>query len=40
LVVADLIAATFVVGLHHLARHCIDELLAQAVASFSIDLPE
>jgi hypothetical protein len=40
LVLPDLVAATFVVGLYHIARHGIDELLAYAVASFSIDLPE
>jgi hypothetical protein len=40
LVLADLIAATFVVRLYHFACHGIDELLAHAVASFSIDLPE
>ena len=40
LVLADLVAPTFTAGFHHFARDGIDELLAQPVASFSIDLPE
>jgi len=40
LVLADLVAATFIVRLHHFTGHCIDELLAHPVAGCSIDLPE
>jgi hypothetical protein len=40
LVLADLVAPTFTAGFHHFAPDGIDELLAQPVASFSIDLPE
>ena len=40
LVLADLVAPTFTAGFHHFARDGVDELLAQPVASFSIDLPE
>jgi len=40
LILADFVATAFVLGLHHFTGDCIDELLAQPVASFSIDLPE
>ena len=40
LILANLVVAAFIVGLHDFARDGIDELLAQPMASFSIDLPE